>query len=391
MRRLVSTVAALSLTLLTVLAAGSAAVPHASRIEAFLLCSDERDIVPGGMGNVDVYAMNADRTKTVRLTYAPGVDCEASWSPNGKKIAFMSERSFHNAEIYVMNADGSKQTQLTFDDQTFDAYPAWSPDGTQIVWTDEGHLDVMNADGSGQRALLLGLDSATEPDWSSLGRIVFIGSAGGSKADVYTVGDDGSNLKQLTFTPGFEFDPVWSPDGKRIAFIRPTTDSSTSQDVWVMNADGSDPTNVTHDAFQDQAPVWSPDGSQIAFGSVHDGLVHVYVVNADGTGERRVRGGGQSDAPTDWRSIASIGGCTLVGSVFADDLFGTPHADVICGLGGNDIIEGLGGADILRGGPGNDLLFGGSRDDVLVGGPGRDTASGGPGRDSCTAEVERSC
>ena len=79
-------------------------------------------------------------------------------------------------------------------------------------------------------------------------------------------------------------DPAWSPDGLRIAFVR-------GNDIWVMNADGSGQRRLTSGAAHDRAPNWSPDGRTIAFdqrvGSIHE----IYVMNADGSGQHRLARG----------------------------------------------------------------------------------------------------
>ena len=85
------------------------------------------------------------------------------------------------------------------------------------------------------------------------------------------------------------------------------------------------------------------------------------------------------DMSPDWGSSRGRRGCTITGTINADDLVGTPRADVICGLGGSDRLRGLGG---------NDVLIGGAGADRLEGGPGRDTASVDSKRDALRS-IER--
>ena len=117
---------------------------------------------------------------------------------------------------------------------------------------------------------------------------------------------DGTNQTQIgnqfqtDFCPGNNHDPVWSPDGTKIAF---TSDFHTTlpSNIYVMNADG---TNVVRliDTLADYDPAWSPDGTQIAFDSNQDGIVtSIYAINVDGTNLRRITNAAPgSDAKPTW-------------------------------------------------------------------------------------------
>lgn len=110
------------------------------------------------------------------------------------------------------------------------------------------------------------------------GRIVF--SADG---DIVAINPDGSGRVRLTSTDDeIESNPAWSPDGRRVAFVR--GDGS----VYVMNADGSAIKRVTEPRPEVEAPAWSPDGRRLAFGAAAGSAFAIYVVNVDGTGLRRV-------------------------------------------------------------------------------------------------------
>jgi len=253
-------------------------------------------------GNAEIYVMNADGSGQENLTRQPASDSHPSWSPNGQKLAFVSRRDT-NSEIYVMNADGSGLRKLTRT-PSYDRDPAWSPDGRAIAFVRKivskkcvpgrcdaiTYLYVVNADGSGLRRLTTD-PHVSNPSWSADGKTIRYGG--------YLVYADGSGRKKLHeariwTNRNIALDGVWSPDGQRIAAVSwphspPEARNPTKFGLWVTNADGSNARRVAAKAA-DGDPAWSPDGRRIAFRGLGIGPVNsdLYVVNADGSGLRRL-------------------------------------------------------------------------------------------------------
>ena len=92
--------------------------------------------------------------------------------------------------------------------------------------------------------------------------------------------------RQLTKLTGLSYDPVWSPDGSRIAFV---SQENETDDIWVINADGGEPRNLTRNDWEwDKHPSWSPDGGRIVFWSNRTGHPEIYVMDADGRNVRDI-------------------------------------------------------------------------------------------------------
>jgi dipeptidyl aminopeptidase/acylaminoacyl peptidase len=312
----------------------------------------------------------------------------------------------------------------------------------RIVYAVDGDLGLANADGSGRVRIVRSpaLDSA--PAWSPDGaRIVFETQrfpAAGS--ELFSIGIDGSSERRLTDNASDDLDPAWSPDGTRIAF---TSVRDGNKEIYVMNADGSEPTRLTANAaavpdvsaqMVDENPQWSPDGRQLVFDSTRDGNFEVYVMNADGSDQRRLTdhpridanpafspdgrlivfdsdrlvagerdlfamnadgtgvvgltvAGGEEVAPDFGVAVPDPSGCTIAGSVFDDVIVGTDVTEKICGLAGNDTIHGLLGNDYVVGGAGDDRVLGGLGRDQIFGGTGSDTLLGGTDRDFLYGEA----
>ncbi len=251
---------------------GDAAVEPALVADRIAFVSD-RD------GDEEIYVMNADGSGVEQLTFNDSDDRYPAWSPDGSRIVFASERE-NDADmydIYVMNADGSGVEQLTDDCSNY--APAWSPDGDRIAFTSRGNIYVMNADGSGVE-LLMGTsrdscaqvfvsDRDGEAAW-------YIRNADGS-VEPYEL--DGDSWYRSSVYAG----PEWSPDGSRIAL---RTRLEAEFGVYVMNADGSGLEELSpNDVTLVGRVGWSPDGDRVVFGATFgygdDG--EIYVVNVDGS------------------------------------------------------------------------------------------------------------
>jgi Tol biopolymer transport system component len=310
----------------------------------------------GGYGYSDIYVINADGSGRRRLTRSPqneakppgggafvcprACDGDPVWSPDGRRLAFVRVRG-GRADIYVVSADGGGLRRLAHaiaftpdpgaPSPGFSANPAWSPDGRKIAFMSnrDGTDDVfvVNADGSGLRNLTRRPAddrkrsewySPDRPMWSPDGRkIVFRARrdrstpsewevcrprgpqgerVGGvcARDEIYVVDADGSGLRRLTYNWKSDGAPAWSPDGRKILFLRSGWQDSANVggDVYVMNADGSGQRNLTRSVTRpfatERAPAWSPDGRKILFVSNRDRNSEIYVMNADGSGLRKL-------------------------------------------------------------------------------------------------------
>jgi Tol biopolymer transport system component len=244
-----------------------------------------------------IFTIRPDGTGLRQLTHVPKGHAASSpeFSPDGVRVVFTID-----GQIWVMNADGSAQRQLTNQAGFQNQQPSWSPDGRKIVFSHCAvlsgftlfcDLDVMNADGSGLKKLLGGNWINQVPEYSPNGhRIAFASDRGGYISAVWVMNASGGGVKRLT-DPNLEAgNPDWSPDGARIVFG--TNCCRPRSQVWVMNADGSSPHPLTHMPPRGDAPAasYSPDGQKIVLLTNLNQLVHptlccwdLYQMNADGS------------------------------------------------------------------------------------------------------------
>jgi len=224
-----------------------------------------------------LYVMNIDGSGLRQLTNMPGAEWVPSWSPDGKRIAFVSKTE-QDQQIFSINADGSELRQLTH--TVAPTYgPDWSPDGTHIVYNSNAsgidQLYTMNADGSNQTQITSRGTDNWGTAWSPDGNWIAFHSSRDGNWDIYLIHPDGSGERRLTNDPAREFSPTWSPDGSQIAFV---SEQDGKFDVYAMNADGSNVRNLTNNhAFEFVFPKWSPDNNQIMVtGNGHPTLANAF-------------------------------------------------------------------------------------------------------------------
>ncbi len=244
-------------------------------------------------GNTEIYVMDGDGSNQRRVTVNPARDELPTWSPDGAKIAFVSNRNNVNKDhkqIWVIDADGKNPIRLT--DGFGDSNPDWSPDGTKIVYDAIG-ITVIDADGSNKR--LVKNARGLHPTWSPDGkRIAFI-----SRVDVidqvFVMDADGGNRMQLTHDFVRKRLPSWSHDGKRIAY-------AGNNVIWVVDSDGENPRQLTRHVTESH-PTWSPDSESIAFHSSgrDPGIIGIYTVDVtDGAVDALPRDPFSLDVDPDW-------------------------------------------------------------------------------------------
>ena len=266
-----------------------------------------------------------------QLTFG-GENAEAYFSFDGTKLSFQSTRDGYPCDrIYTMKVDGSGLKMVsTGTGRTTCSY--FTPDGGHVVfasthgggascpprpdfsrgyvWPIYADYDIyrVNADGSGIRALTSSPGYDAEPTIRPDGRIVFTSVRDGDM-EIYSMAADGSDVKRLTHRPGPDGGPFWSKDGRLIVFrgkamkdpkeldeyrslLKEGLWRPTDLEIFVMNEDGSNLRQVTNLGGSSFAPFFHPDGRRIIFASnMHDPRgrnFDLYLVNVDGTGLERV-------------------------------------------------------------------------------------------------------
>jgi TolB protein len=190
--------------------------------------------------NSEVCLIRSDGTGEIKnLTNNPARDSGASWSPDGSKILFESNRDgdYDLTQLYIMNQDGSNQHRIYYSN-AISAYATWSPDGKHIAFANDKEDDRTG------------------------------------NFEIFTIEPETTEAeKRLTFRRQYDISPAYSPDGSRIAFA---SHSDGNWEIYMMNSDGSGLVRITRDAADDGEPAWSPDGKRIVFVSTRNGKASLY-------------------------------------------------------------------------------------------------------------------
>lgn len=193
-------------------------------------------------GDLEIFEMRQEADNIQQLTNSSGLDIDPVWSPDGTEIAFASNREPEaGLQIYMMKADGSDQHLVGALQPGDNNHPSWSPDGSRLVF--QGKQDTNGNP----------LDDSN---------------------DIFIMNKDGSELNLLVFHSAEDVEPVWSPDGERIAFI---SERSEQDEVYVMNPDGSDITQVTTLNVIKTGLNWSGDSRSVIF----EGSGDIYMVDVE--------------------------------------------------------------------------------------------------------------
>jgi TolB protein len=235
-------------------------------------------------GKMGLWTVSADGSEMKPfLTPMPATPhFDGHWSADGKQVVFVLD-ILHGTDgklqINTARADGT-DSKVLVPNGGFEESPRWSPDGKRVAWVSTRHTNqeiyTVGADGKDIRRLTSEVAADNNPSWSPDGKRIAFASGRTGNFEIHVMDADGSNVRRLTNHPALDYWPSWSPDGKRIAF---TSNRDGNYEIYLMNADGSGVENLTRHPAQDNFATWSPDGKRIAFVSNRDGGHDVYVID----------------------------------------------------------------------------------------------------------------
>ena len=233
------------------------------------------------------------------LTNHRSFNCCATWAPDGRSFAFISNRD-GNYEIYIKTFNEAEERRLT-NQQVEHADPAWSPDGNWISFvskrTGEPHIYKIDINGKNLQKLTNQGQSNDNPTWSPDGQSITFYSIGIDGPGIYMIDTDGKHLRQIIDGRDVVvslWNATWSPDGKQIACGVANRDWTG---IYIMDTDGQNDRRVSPLGTWSYNPAWSPDGKWIAYESRFEDRLknqiktitkHVFIVSVEGGEPRQI-------------------------------------------------------------------------------------------------------
>jgi len=259
-----------------------------------------------------VYAMKPTGSSRVNLTNDNSVNKDPVWSPDGSKIAFISNRS-GEFKLYIMNKDGSNPILLNNNYPGRQSKPSWSPDGQKIAFI--GFEEAYGAEEIFSTDIFVGADPVrltgntsfdADPSWSpDATQIAFVSNRDGAKS-IYVMNADGTNVRRVT-NPGIgnaNILPRWSPQGSRIIYVGGPDGSAAGLELYLVKVDGSNNQRLTNNSSNDWDPAFSSDGGRIAYAREQgtSGRLQLFRARADNSELVPIVQNSFSDSQPDWFS-----------------------------------------------------------------------------------------
>jgi len=215
-----------------------------------------------------IWVANVDGTGRTRFTAGTHKDTSPRWSPDGSRLAFLSDRD-GVTQLYVMPSDGGEPERIT-DLKHGVADPVWSPDGAWLAFVSKVGPEgpVQRADETEEDRKRAAQRSDTKVIRSLKYKLDGEGYFDDRRRHIFVVSAEGGTPRQITDGDWDDTQPAWSPDGRAIAFVSNRTDDrerNTFSDIWVVPLDGGEPRRITPSDGVYNSPAFSPDGDWIAY------------------------------------------------------------------------------------------------------------------------------
>ena len=247
-----------------------------------------------------IWTMQPDGKAAKQITTSPADKRYPAWGKDGQGLLFRT----NNNQVFSVSLDAGEENRILATLGLIGRVVP-SPDSSKLLLVrlktqlrDSSALWLTTLEGKDSRILTRDAGLQYDPAWSPDGkRIAYISSHGYRTAELYTIASDGRNKLRLTDNKAIELLPAFAPDGKTIAYV---SDVTGDYEIWLMDSNGGNRRQLTDNKGIDTRPYWSPDGNKIMFVSNRSGVLQLWIMNSDGSNPQELTAGAPSMDPT-WR------------------------------------------------------------------------------------------
>ena len=247
-----------------------------------------------------LWLMNVDGSGPTQLTSSASDKRYPVWSHDNQKVLFRN----NNNQVFLFDLQTSRTKQV-LKNMGFVGSVALLPHSSRPLFVrfrseimDSSDLWLSSFEGDNRHILTRDIGLQYDPAWSPNGeKIAYISGHGYQTHELFVMDVEDGNKVSLTDNKALELLPTFSPDGKMVAYV---SDISGDFEIWLMSIDGSNPQRLTFSDGLDSRPCWSPDGRHILFVSNRDDNLQLWMMNRDGTNPRQLTTGPPSMDPA-WR------------------------------------------------------------------------------------------
>ena len=243
--------------------------------------------VSSGSGQKEIYIADFDGHNPVQFTKTGNITLFPAWSSDGKWLAYTDYKR-GKPDLYMTNIREQRGVTAAFKGSSIT--PAWVPGQFKLAasLSHKGNPSIYLLTGKGKILKKLthhwGID--VSPSWSPDGKeMAFVSDRSGTP-QVYVKNMETDKIRRLTFEGNYNSTPDWSPRGDYIAYSSMVRGEGTN--VFIVPAAGGEPLQLTQDSGANESPSWSPDGTLIVFQSNREGPSRIYVMNSNGSNQRRL-------------------------------------------------------------------------------------------------------
>ncbi len=218
----------------------------------------------------------------------PGTPVDFVWSPDGLNLGYTVDHGDGTYGLYVSGLNAAAPTLLSTSSEPPNL-GSWSPDMESFVYglAEEGdNLGIFIKNPTGVNLIQLTTNIDFNPVWSPNGdKIAFASNRTGDLAQIYVAKADGSEIEAVSGDEGNNSDISWSPNSDRLLFV---SDRTGNSEIFSVRSNGDDLDQLTSNSASEAEPRWSDDGAQIIFFSDVSGEGDIFTMNADGSNQRRI-------------------------------------------------------------------------------------------------------